>query len=617
VGESPVTVQVCLPVSHLLQTPEAWSNGMAAGVDVLELRTVRPWDYLPERPRVFHWGEGAITHNFVRQFEAQQLGPFLHECRAELFSFDLGPACQKNMSTLPLSPTLNPDRIMSIADESLSAVRRKYNGRLAVENYNYYPTGLYEHICDPNFISKFLETFDLGMVLDLAHARVTAYNRNLNLYDYLIDLPLERVVELHISRPYFHDHLAVDAHLPPEGDDYAILDFVLSRLDKNQPVLVVAECYQDLNTVKNQYRRLRQTADHHNAKANQGRRHRSDPVRLMSPTERLSRKNAFDGSLVMGTATFNKQTGRDRHRADPLEGLLDPDTGLIRENLVRPRTCPLCGHTDTNELFVKKGFHHVRCQNCRLIYVNPVLTDDAARKLYEQESSWVQVLDSGPQKEMDQKKFSYGLDIVSPYLCQRRILDIGTGTGLFLEVARDKGFDPVGLELNRATVDRLRENGFEIIDKPMENSDLPENDFDLVTLWEVLEHIMEPGQLLAHITSVLKPGGMLLVLVPNADSLVTRILHGQSGTFGGHSHVNHFNSATLTRLLNSAGFEILETETLITEIGAIHNHLDFQDPYLGQAAPAVDFLTPKRIHDNLLGSKLLMIARLNESKEAQ
>lgn len=612
-----MTVRVCLPVSHLLETSEAWSNGLALGVDVLEFRKTQTWDFLPPRPRVFHWGDGLVMQAFINRFESERLGPFLRECNAELFSFDLGPACRNNLFTLPLSETLNPEQILHAADESLNIVRRQYNGRVAVENYNYYPTGLYEHICEPEFIARFLETFDLGMVLDLAHARVTAYNKNLNLYDYLLDLPLDRVVEVHISRPYFHDSQAVDAHLPPEDDDYDLLDFVLSRLDPDQPVLVAAECYQSLHTVKLQYHRLRQIADRQNAGVETDRSRRDEPILVMSPAERLRRKNAFDGSLVMGTAKFNRETGRNRHQDDPVDGLLDRGTGLVCENLVRPRSCPVCGHSNAEDLFVKKGFCHVRCQSCRLIYVNPVLTDDAAHKLYEQESSWVQVLDSGPQKEMDQKKFAYGLDIVSPYLHGQRILDIGTGTGLFLEVARNKGFNPVGLELNRATVERLREQGFEIIDTVLENSGLPDHGFDLVTLWEVLEHIMEPAQLLAQITRVLKPGGVLLVLVPNADSLVTRILHEQSGTFGGHSHVNHFHRAVLARLLESAGFEVPITETLITELGAIHNHLDFQHPYQGQAGSTVEFLTPKRIHDHLLGSKLLMIARLKESKEEQ
>jgi 2-polyprenyl-3-methyl-5-hydroxy-6-metoxy-1,4-benzoquinol methylase len=216
---------------------------------------------------------------------------------------------------------------------------------------------------------------------------------------------------------------------------------------------------------------------------------------------------------------------------------------------------------------------------------------------------------------LDKLKYQYGLDLAAPYLDGPRILDVGTGTGLFVRVARDSGYEPVALELHRQNVEKLRNDGFQVIDRPLEAAGIKDNSFDLVTMWEVLEHIVNPRSLLLEIHRILKKNGTLFILVPNADSLVTRILQEKSGTFGGHSHVNFFNTDNLSRILEDTGFNPLEMETIITELGTINNHLALQDPYLGQSEHQLDFLTPKAIHSRLLGSKLLVIAGREKSEE--
>ncbi|MBU0515893.1 MAG: class I SAM-dependent methyltransferase, partial [Proteobacteria bacterium] len=130
---------------------------------------------------------------------------------------------------------------------------------------------------------------------------------------------------------------------------------------------------------------------------------------------------------------------------------------------------------------------------------------------------------------------------------------------------------------------------------------------DLISLWEVLEHIVEPRPLLAEVARLLAPGGVVLILVPNRDALVTRLLQARSNTFV-VSHVNFFDAGSLNRLAESCGLMELARETIVTELGAIRNYLDFQDPYSGQAnGDKFPWLTPEFIHDNLLGSKLLAL----------
>jgi 2-polyprenyl-3-methyl-5-hydroxy-6-metoxy-1,4-benzoquinol methylase len=333
------------------------------------------------------------------------------------------------------------------------------------------------------------------------------------------------------------------------------------------------------------------------------------PEWLNDPPARLARKNAFDAALVMGTAQFNQKTGRLIGHEQPFSWALDPATGLIRPDLVQARPCPICQTPPSRGLFVKDGFRHVKCQRCGLVYVSLILREDILEQYCRSETAWSAVLDSQPQQEMDRLKYQYGLDLVSWRLPRRRLLDIGGGGGAFARLATEDGWQVTTLELNQESSKRLASQGLKVIVKHLEMADLPSGGFDLISLWEVLEHLVDPGLTIREIRRLLAPGGLLLVLVPNVESLATRLLHEKSRTFGGHSHLNHFSPRTLESLLKKSGLAGLELETVITELGTINNHLAFEDAYAGSAEPFSSALTPALIHENLWGSRLLAVAR--------
>jgi len=332
------------------------------------------------------------------------------------------------------------------------------------------------------------------------------------------------------------------------------------------------------------------------------------PDWLNDPPSRLSRKNAFDAALVMGTAQFNQMTGRLLNQDRPFLWAIDKATGLIRPDLVQARHCPICQAPPRRGLFVKDGFRHVKCPNCGLIYVSLILREDILEQYWRDEKTWAAVLDSQPQVEMDRLKYQYGLDLVAWRLKGRRLLDIGSGNGGFARLAAECGWQVTALELNQQNSKRMEAQGLKVIIKHLETADLPSGSFDLISLWEVLEHLVDPGLALVEARRLLAPGGFLLILVPNVESLVTRLLHEKSQTFGGHSHLNHFSPQTLAALLDKTGLASLEMETVITEMGTINNHLAFEDAYSGTAAPIHPALTPAFIHENFWGSRLLAVA---------
>jgi len=248
-------IEVVLPISHLVENDPGLAGDLWATADWAEYKFPRPMALPPGLRRAFHWNRGLIEHDF--ESATAEVIDFLGRQRIELFSFDLGPACARSQFILPLSETLSEDEIFRTALQRLRFISDNFSGRLAVENYNYYPTGLYEHVCHPEFIARFLTEFDLGLVLDLGHALVTAANLGFEVWDYLARLPLELVVEVHLSRPYFHPRLAVDAHLAPAEAEFELLAGMLQRLPQGEvPVLVAIEYFQTAAGIKQAYAEL-------------------------------------------------------------------------------------------------------------------------------------------------------------------------------------------------------------------------------------------------------------------------------------------------------------------------------------------------------------------------
>ena len=333
--------------------------------------------------------------------------------------------------------------------------------------------------------------------------------------------------------------------------------------------------------------------------------------------DRLEKKNRFDGSLRFTAKDFFKLSGREKQAGLREEEKIfghfgDPETYLIKEEYLTYRSC-VCGDNCASLLFVKHGFRFIVCGRCGFLYVNPILKNETYLEFYKNEESWFEVLQNPVQVELDNLKFSYGLEIIERYLKRRgKLLDIGCGNCGFLDAARKKGWNnSSGTEYNLKALEIAKAKGHVVINAGINDPYFSGKTFDVITLWEVLEHVPDPRAEIHDVSALLNPGGSVFFLVPNRDSLINRMLREKSGSFTGHCHINFFNAKILGALLKEAGFSVLHVETVISELGNVRNYLDYGDAYAGAAEDDLAFLTPALIHDNLLGCKLLVLARKN------
>jgi SAM-dependent methyltransferase len=147
-----------------------------------------------------------------------------------------------------------------------------------------------------------------------------------------------------------------------------------------------------------------------------------------------------------------------------------------------------------------------------------------------------------------------------------RLLDAGAGRGRFVAAARDAGYDAAGIEPSARGVDGARETyGVALERAGIEDAAVGHASLDAVSLWHVLEHLDDPGAALDRVSSWLRPGGTLLVGVPNLASLQARVGGARWYHLDLPRHRTHFTPGGLRALLASHGFEVVAEHHVLAE----------------------------------------------------
>ena len=241
-----------LPVSHLI---DSHNYHKVPGVRALEYKKEQPvFDY--SGPQFFHSGKGVTDHDFIHYFD--NLVPYLNCHKFSHFSFDIGPAAEycktEDYYYVAEREVLTAKELFLITAKRLNYVKGQYNGIVALENLNYFPTSAYAHVCDPDFISKIVRDNEVYMVLDIAHAMISAHNLGISPESYFNRLPLDRVKEIHLSAHGMLDGKWRDLHNRPNDETYKILEMLSGHI-KNDTYLIV-EFYKDFSKLIEIYKEV-------------------------------------------------------------------------------------------------------------------------------------------------------------------------------------------------------------------------------------------------------------------------------------------------------------------------------------------------------------------------
>lgn len=232
--------------------------------------------------------------------------------------------------------------------------------------------------------------------------------------------------------------------------------------------------------------------------------------------------------------------------------------------------CAVCGGQANVPLVVRNGHQVVRCRQCRLVFVSPRPRSRApVDALYTDESySAGQVSKASSAGRM--REAGWRLDRLERFVRRRgRLLDVGCSAGSFLVAARERGWDVRGIDVSPAAITHAHQaHGLDVSVGTLEESGLARHSFDVVTVFECIEHMLNPRAALRAASSLLRDGGLLVITTPNVDGFVPRVTYWTLGrTLGAWEHptpphhLYQFSRRTLTALLRDAGFGITSCET--------------------------------------------------------
>jgi len=142
-----------------------------------------------------------------------------------------------------------------------------------------------------------------------------------------------------------------------------------------------------------------------------------------------------------------------------------------------------------------------------------------------------------------------------------RMLDIGFGSGVILEAARDQGWNPFGIEVSLPAVEQARLKGFDVFHGTLEEAHYPGDHFDVITASEILEHLPDPQSVLKEIARILRPGGMFWATTPSATGLSFRMMGIDWGMVAPPEHSQLFSVKAVKKMLRDAGFSDVEVKT--------------------------------------------------------
>ena len=154
------------------------------------------------------------------------------------------------------------------------------------------------------------------------------------------------------------------------------------------------------------------------------------------------------------------------------------------------------------------------------------------------------------------------LRIVERFARPGRLLDVGCASGVFLSLAANAGWEATGVEpseaLSEQAAQALAGRGA-VYRAILEETSLPHQHYDAITLWDVLEHVPDPLDMLRRCAALLRPGGLLFLNVPDLDSLQARLL-GRRWPLLLAEHLNYFNRPSLRRCAAKAGLELMHCD---------------------------------------------------------
>jgi len=219
--------------------------------------------------------------------------------------------------------------------------------------------------------------------------------------------------------------------------------------------------------------------------------------------------------------------------------------------------CPVCAG-GSSVIWRERQHRLYRCRKCRIVFLHPVPKNSSA--IYNEDYFRKWYIGYYPQRKAYIEKLFSGIEQYAG--TKGKMLDVGCGAGILLDVAKESGWEVFGQDVSSFAVDYCRGKGLEVYACSLTELNLPENSFDLITMFDVIAHLGDPVSYLKSCTRLLKPGGYLAIKTPYHPPSLFLLANLLSFTGKSRSllhvpaQIFHFDRSSLENINLSSGYRL-------------------------------------------------------------
>lgn len=233
--------------------------------------------------------------------------------------------------------------------------------------------------------------------------------------------------------------------------------------------------------------------------------------------------------------------------------------------------CICCGEniSNSNFLFNKRNVKYYRCNKCNLVYQNPQPIYEMTEDIYDGLHYHERFIET---EEVYLSTAKIYLDELNKELIKLKdqtnkkninLLDIGCGIGYFLSLAKKDGYDVMGTDISKWVANYVKEHhGIKVVSGNFLELKLPENYFDVITMWQVIEHLPQPNLFLKKIFTLLNPGGILVIATPHVDNWFAQMYKSNWNCFMPDEHLGLFNLESMKLILEKNNFDLITVKSI-------------------------------------------------------
>jgi 2-polyprenyl-3-methyl-5-hydroxy-6-metoxy-1,4-benzoquinol methylase len=243
-------------------------------------------------------------------------------------------------------------------------------------------------------------------------------------------------------------------------------------------------------------------------------------------------------------------------------------------NIQENRTCLICQSKSLSQIDTVNEEALLKCNSCSFVFFKRIPTEQELTEHYAGYGTGFLCSD------ITVKRYNELLDKMEPFRKTNRLLDVGCGAGFFLEQARKRGWEVFGVEFSDLSVSRCREKGIQMEKGVLDISNYELESFDVLTSFEVVEHINNPIEEFSKFNALLRKGGLLYVTTPNYKYIFKNKPRFKQLIITYPEHLSYYTPKTIRILGKLSGFKtekILTTGIVLSDIRSKNQNKVLQD----------------------------------------